>query len=106
MPKQAISITLGVENLTWLRGRVKGGSARNVSDLLDQLVTRARTSGDTGGTRSVVGTIELDQDDPDLATADAAVRDLFERSIGRPFLVRETRTRYGPRRAARTPRRG
>jgi hypothetical protein len=94
MARQAISVTLDIENLTWLKGRVGAGGGRSVSDLLNQLVTEARASGRTGSGRSVVGTIDIDPADPLLEGADAAVRRLFERSTSRPIAVRERRARY------------
>jgi ATP-dependent DNA ligase len=97
MPRQAISVTLDSENLTWLRGRVGAGSGRSVSDLLDRLVTAARTSGRIGPARSVVGTIDIADADPMLDSADAAVQALFEQSLERPVVVRERPGRYGAR---------
>jgi hypothetical protein len=100
MPRRAISVTLDSENLTWLHGRVGAGGGRSVSDLLNQLVTEARSSGRAGSVRSVVGTIDIDPADPLLEDADAALRNLFDRSLSRPVVVRERRTRYGNRRDA------
>jgi hypothetical protein len=105
MPKRAISVTLEAENLTWLRGRVGAGSSRSVSDLLDQLVTAARTSGQLTPSRSVVGTIDITEADPGLEEADAVVRALFDASLARPALVREGRPRDGVSRRV-TRRRG
>jgi hypothetical protein len=94
MRKNAISVTLGSDNLTWLKGRVSAANARSVSELLDRLVTDARTRGTIGPVRSVVGTIDLDASDPLLMHADASVRDLFTESLGRAMLVKETSARY------------
>jgi hypothetical protein len=82
------------ENLTWLRGRAGAAGIRSVSELLDRLVTEARQGGRVGPARSVVGTIDVNGSDPPLDRADAAVRALFETSVGRPLLVRERRTGY------------
>jgi len=92
MPRTAISVTLQGENLTWLRGRARSGGARSVSDVLDRLVTEARTRGGGGAVRSAVGTIEIDPSDPLLDTADEAIRALFAESLAGPFLVKERRT--------------
>ena len=100
MPRHPISVTLETENLTWLRGRVGAGGSRSVSDLLNQLVTEARASGREGTVRTVVGTIGIAESDPQLEGADAAVRALFERSVGRPVVVRERPLRYTARRRA------
>jgi hypothetical protein len=99
--KQALSVTLGADNVTWLKGRAGAGGVRSVSELLDQLVTAARQSGRVGPARSVVGTIDIDSSDPSLEGADAAVRSMYEGSLGRPLIVREASPRY----SARTPRR-
>ena len=59
MAKQAISVTLEADNLTWLKGRAGAAGLRSVSELLDQLVSAARAAGRTGPARSVVGTIDI-----------------------------------------------
>jgi hypothetical protein len=107
MPKRAISITLADDNLTWLRGRTRALKVRSVSETLDRLVTEARTSGRTtaAASRSVVGSVDIAAHDPDLAGADAVIRDLFETSFERPVVVRERGPAYSARKAPR-PRRG
>jgi hypothetical protein len=90
MSKTAISVTLDSDNLTWLRGRAGAQGLRSVSELLDQIVTRARASGAATPSRSVVGTIEIDPHDPSLEHADAALRALFDASLGRPSIAKET----------------
>lgn len=94
MPKRAISVTLDVENLAWLKGRARGARLRSVSELLDRIVTAARTGGRAVAPKSVVGTIDIDVSDPLLERADAAVRSVFESSLGRPLAVREARPEY------------
>ena len=89
MRKQAISVTLEADNVTWLKGRAGATGVRSVSELLDRLVTAARRSGESGPSRSVVGTIDIDPSDPLLERADDTVRSLFESSFGRPWIVRE-----------------
>ena len=81
MPKQAISITLEADNVTWLKGRAGAAGLRSVSELLDQLVTAARESGGGGRTTSVVGTIDIDPGDPLLERADEAIGALFDASL-------------------------
>jgi hypothetical protein len=83
MNKQAISVTLQRDNITWLKGRADAAGHRSVSELLDRLVTAARASGTVSPTRTVVGTIEIDPSDPSLDNADTAVRALFESSFKR-----------------------
>ena len=95
MPKLAISITLQTENLTWLKARARSGQARSVSDVLDRLVTEARTRGVASDVRSVVGSIDVDPADPLLLNADAAIRALFAESLARPLMVKEKRATYG-----------
>jgi len=75
--KQAVSVTLNADNLTWLKGRVRAAKLRSLSELLDQLVDAARRTGEGEATRSVAGTIEIDPSDPMLDRADEAVRALF-----------------------------
>ena len=79
MPKHAVSVTLGAENLLWLRAQAGGPGRRSLSAVLDQLVSAARRGGAVHEStiRSVVGTILIDQSDPELLHADAAVRALF-----------------------------
>jgi hypothetical protein len=79
---------------------------RSVSELLDRLVTAARQSGEIGPSRSVVGTIDIDSSDPMLERADEAVRYVFESSLGRPQMVKETSPEYGARARRRKNRRG
>jgi len=92
--KRAISVTLHTENLTWLRARAAAAGVRSVSELLDRIVAEARAHGTTGPSRSVAGTIDLDPEDPLLLEADASVRAAFETSIGRPLLVKESRSKF------------
>jgi hypothetical protein len=94
MSKQAISVTLDAENLTWLKGRAGAAGLRSVSELLDQIVSAARASGQVGPPRSVVGTIAIDPGDPSLEHADAALRALFDASLRRPLIVKESTPRY------------
>ena len=95
MGKQAISVTLDADNLMWLKGRAGAAGIRSVSELLDQIVSAARTSGQIGPSRSVVGTIDLDAADPWLEGADEAVRGMFDASLGRPLMVKEPSPVYG-----------
>jgi hypothetical protein len=92
MARRALSVTLETDNVTWLKGRA-GAAGDSVSEVLDQIVTAARRSGRIGPTRSVVGTIDIDASDPGLAGADAAVRSLFDASLGRPLVAREGRAK-------------
>ena len=73
MSRQAISVTLDADNVTWLRGRVRAAGARSLSELVDRLVTSARESGEVGPSRSVAGTIDVDTADPLLKRADATI---------------------------------
>jgi hypothetical protein len=62
-----------------------------VSDTLDGLVSeaRGRERGLTAA-RSVAGTVRIAEGDPDLATADAAVRELLLADEQRPNADRST----------------
>jgi hypothetical protein len=88
-------VTLHSDNLTWLKARAGAIGARSVSDLLDQLVSDARRATPGGAVRSVVGTIDIDQSDPLLTDADDVLRTVFDASLKRPALVKETRAAYG-----------
>lgn len=105
MAKKAVSLTLDDANLLWLRGR--GYGRGNLSAAVDSLIAEAR-AGRLGGpapSRSVVGTIDLSADDPQLARADAAIHELFAQSLARPLRVRETRTSHQATRSSRRSRR-
>ena len=104
MPKKPVSVTLDEANLVWLRGLTERTGARSLSATLDHLLTSARQSGAPGAhaSRSVVGTIDIAAADPALEQADEAVRDLFARSLARPFVAKETRAVHRLKR----PRRG
>ena len=95
MAKQAISVTLDADNITWLKGRVGASGGRSISELLDQIVSAARSSGQGGASRSVMGTIDIEESDPMLDQADTAIQSLFETTPGRPALARERRSTYG-----------
>jgi hypothetical protein len=101
MPKRAISLTLEESNLLWLRGITNRSGGRSLSETVDQLVTAARTQGAPVAITSVVGTIDLPEDDPQLEGARSYVRDLVSQSLGRPFLVRERKPTFSPKRSRR-----
>jgi hypothetical protein len=102
MPKDPVSVTLERGNLAWLRGRAAALKRHSLSEALDALVTRARL-GDAPAapSRSVVGTIDISPDDPDLDRGDEYVRALMDASLKRPSLVRERAPRLASR--ARRP---
>jgi hypothetical protein len=87
--RQAVSITLRDANVLWLRAQARATNG-NVSEIVDRIVTEARTAGrlEPAAIRSVAGTIDLG-DDEELAKADSYVRALFAESLRRPMLVRE-----------------
>lgn len=103
MARKAISITLELDNLVWLKGRAVA-EKESVSELVDQIVTAARDGGTrTGPARSVAGTIDVDSSDPMLEQADAALRAAFDASLGRPLAVHEARASHQARPAKRSP---
>ena len=108
MPKTGISVTIEEANLLWLKSRTVARKGRSVSETLDHLVTAARTGGTASATqiRSVVGTIDIAADDPDLRDADEYVRGLFESSASMPYLARETPPPYRTGRRTTNRRRG
>jgi hypothetical protein len=93
MARRAISITLEIDNVAWLKGRA-GVAGESVSEMIDQLVTAARHGSGAGQMRSVTGTIDVDSSDPLLDKADAALRAAFDTSLGRPQIVRAARATY------------
>jgi hypothetical protein len=95
MGKEAISVTLDADNITWLKARTTAGGARSVSELLDQIVSAARTARVPIDMKSVVGTVDIDAHDPRLESADGAIRALFDASLGRPLVAKEARASYG-----------
>lgn len=103
-----MSVTLDEGNLTWLRGRARVEAEGNLSELLDRLVTKARTGTEAPQPiRSVVGTVQIPIDDPELSKAKAAVRALFQASLSRPIHIREPAEplKSKPRAARSMPRR-
>jgi hypothetical protein len=101
--RKPISITLQADNLLWLRGQVARTGKGSVSEVLDRIVSEARAAGrtDAAAMRSVVGSVDLPDDDPDLEGADAYIRSLFAASARKPMLVRERPSRRAPRNARR-----
>jgi hypothetical protein len=89
--RKAISITLSEDNLLWLRGQAGRTPRGSVSEVLDRIVGEARANGrtDPGAVRSIVATIDLPDDDPDLADADGYIRSIFAESPRRPMVVLE-----------------
>lgn len=99
-----MSVTLDQDNVLWLKAQAAGSAKGTVSDVLDRLVTHVRAEGrsEPGAIRSVAGTIDLPEDDPDLAQADTYVRTMLDRSLRRPMLVKAR----PPRAAGKRTRRG
>jgi hypothetical protein len=93
MAKLAVSVTLDEANLLWLRGRAASIGRGSLSDAIDTLISEARAGrlGPPPASRSVVGTIDIAEDDPHLDRADAAIRELFARSAARPLMVKDAR---------------
>ena len=89
--KKAISITLSEDNLLWLRGQAARSARGSVSELLNQLVAEARHGGrtDPSAVTSVIGTIDLPDDDLDLAGADGYIRAVFGASLREPMVGKE-----------------
>ena len=95
-------MTLGRENLLWLRGRAARGKRRSLSDTLDEIVTAARLGGQVSGSiRSVVGTVDIPADDAWVEGADEYLRGEVSKSLSRPLVVHESTTRYGKKKSRR-----
>ena len=101
--RRAVSVTLEIDNLLWLRAQAAATARGSLSEVLDRLVTDARDAGrtDARAIRSVRGTIDLPEDDPDLTGADTFIRAQFEKSVRRPVLVKERPARFTARRKRR-----
>ena len=101
MPRKGISVTLQDDNLLWLKSRTVATKGRSLSETLDALVTAARTTGDVPASalRSVVGTIDVADDDPNLERADEYIRSAMTTSLSRPILVRKDPPPDGARKA-------
>jgi hypothetical protein len=99
MPKQAVSVTLERDNLSWLRGQVRSVGHRSLSEALDHVVCEARraAAGTQGDRRSVAGTIAIDSADPNLDGADPAIRALFAAALGRGAASKRRPTRRSRR---------
>src|SRR5205807_1334711 len=95
MSKKAVSVTLESDNLLWLKGRAGATGVRSMSELLDRIIREARAAGAHHPVRSVVGTIDVDPNDPWLEQADAAVGAMFDASLNRRSRVKESGARYG-----------
>jgi hypothetical protein len=95
-------------NLLLLRSRTTALKGRSVSETLDDLVTQARTTGATplAAIRSVVGSVDISDVDPNLEQADDYIRGLVNTSLTKPFLVRETAPPNRPGTRSRSKRRG
>ena len=91
MARTPLSVTLQTDNITWLKARTRAVGARSLSDLLDRIVTEARRLSPAGDMRSVMGTIDLDPDDPMLMGADEVVRAMVDSSLARPTVVKEAK---------------
>ena len=102
--RKAVSITLQADNLLWLRAQAAATASGSLSGVLDRIVSDARQGGRAApeAIRSVVGTIDLPDDDPELEGADAYIRSVFAASARQPLLVRERQ----PKMKTRNRRRG
>jgi hypothetical protein len=92
--RKAISVTMSADNLLWLRGQAARTGRGSVSEVLDRIVGEARMAGRTepAAVRSIIGTVDLPDDDPGLEQADAYIRSAFAASLQRPMAVRERST--------------
>src|SRR4029453_3690555 len=97
--RRAGSVTLKADNLLWLRAQAAANPSSSGSAVLDRLVTDARAAGrtDAASIRSVRGTIDLPADDPNLESADAFLRTLFDKSARRSMAVKDSRPRSATR---------
>ena len=99
--RKAISVTISDDNLLWLRGQAGRSPRGSVSEVIDRIVAEARTSGrtDPAAVRSIVATIDLPDDDPELAGADGFIRSMFAGSCRRRLVSGERPTTGRARKA-------
>lgn len=97
MAKRAVSVTLESENLLWLRAQARATKRGSLSATLDALIGEIRATGRVAddSIRSVVGTVDIAESDPWLEGADADLRSLVDRSLSRPYAVKESVKRRG-----------
>jgi hypothetical protein len=86
---------LKADNVLWLRAQAAATARGSLSEVLDGLVSEARQAGQVtaAAVRSVVGTIDLPDNDSGLEGADAYIRAQFDKSTRRPMRVKESQTR-------------
>ena len=67
MSKQAVSVTLRLDNLLWLKTRLKAAGRRSLSEALDEVITEARAGAGAAAVkrRSVIGHASLLKDGED-----------------------------------------
>ena len=102
--RKPVSVTLEEANLLWLRAQAAATPKGSVSEVLDRIVQDARLAGRPDTMRSVVGTIDVPPGG--LEQGDKYVRALFDRSLRRPMLVKESAPPYRGTPRGRKTRRG
>ncbi len=83
MSTKTVSVDLESENLLWLQARAAASGAENISKTLNEVLAEVRTGGVAVTPRSIRGTIQLPESDPDLSASQEKVGDLFQRSLDR-----------------------
>lgn len=95
MAKTAISLTIEQTNLLWLKGRARVVAGGSLSEAVDQLIAEARAGklGQDHPATSVVGTIDLPDDDA-LTAGGKGLMSLFAESLSRPLFIHEDSPQY------------
>ncbi len=85
MSNKTLAIDLDPGNLLWLKARALTTGRQSISEILNQVIAKARhaRTNEQQEVKSIVGQARISDDDPDLATAGAGIRALFEESHGR-----------------------
>ena len=85
MSGQKISVALDADNLLWLQSQAITSGNRNLSDTLNAMLARLRSgpSGEPASEQHFEATARINESDPELRQADAAIRKLFARSLER-----------------------
>ena len=81
MSNKRIALELDPGNLVWLEAQALTTGHRSVSDVVNDMIARARGGAPKGEkVESVVGKVRIAEEDPGLEDADASIRRLFEES--------------------------
>jgi hypothetical protein len=76
-----ISVHLEDDNLRWLKTQAKASGGRALSDTLNSILSRLRLGSGEDSREEPPFRAKINEADPDLKEADAAIRSLYARSL-------------------------